>query len=410
MPLGTIIKIGKDILKQAIPFVGPITDVLSSGNRQDKANAAAIQAATVQYERALEMAEIQWERQQSAATTAFQRSQEDATTQWGRSQQGAAQAWQWNKQAAAVSWQRSQQAAETAWNRSELSAVNAYNRSIDAYKKRYQWTVRDMRKAGLNPILAASGGFQIGSNIQAPAASATMASAPNYSGAQAAAPSRGHVPMASAQMARPEMAKSFMHNVPALTSSALNVQQALKVEREIEKVEAEIGKVKHEAKLAFNRSRKALQEIAESRSRQGVMKKQELHYIAQIGHLEAKALEAFTHVDDYQSQIRMRDASIGHTKALVNKINKEMQVLQETHDKLKFQISKLRQVAKAYDGPLGPILGHLSALLETAGQGIGLFLGLPSRARGRIADDLNAARAGKERAQGRYYDYMSGYR
>ena len=34
--------------------------------------------------------------------------------------------------------------------------------NMENYKKRYQVTTEDMRKAGLNPILAATGGFSVG--------------------------------------------------------------------------------------------------------------------------------------------------------------------------------------------------------------------------------------------------------
>jgi hypothetical protein len=38
----------------------------------------------------------------------------------------------------------------------------AYRRAKDMYQHRYQWAVDDMRKAGLNPVLAASGGVSTG--------------------------------------------------------------------------------------------------------------------------------------------------------------------------------------------------------------------------------------------------------
>ena len=37
----------------------------------------------------------------------------------------------------------------------------AWLREKEAYQNRYRWTMDDMRKAGLNPILAASGGFNV---------------------------------------------------------------------------------------------------------------------------------------------------------------------------------------------------------------------------------------------------------
>lgn len=42
------------------------------------------------------------------------------------------------------------------------NSAYAYNQSVDAYRNRYQWQMSDMRKAGLNPMLAAQGGMSPG--------------------------------------------------------------------------------------------------------------------------------------------------------------------------------------------------------------------------------------------------------
>lgn len=49
-----------------------------------------------------------------------------------------------------------------AFKRAEQAASTAWERQMWAYQRRYQMTTWDMKKAGLNPILAATGGFQVG--------------------------------------------------------------------------------------------------------------------------------------------------------------------------------------------------------------------------------------------------------
>jgi hypothetical protein len=71
--------------------------------------------------------------------------------------------------------------AKDAWERQKNAAKLAYDRSMGAYKSRYQNTMADMRAAGLNPILAASGGFQVG-QVSANPAQVNMAKVPDVSG------------------------------------------------------------------------------------------------------------------------------------------------------------------------------------------------------------------------------------
>lgn len=86
---------------------------------------------------------------------------------------------------------QSQYATAQAYERSKEAASAAWDRSYGAYKTRYQDTMNDMRLAGLNPILAASGGFNVGSSPNAPAASVSTAQAfkadqPTYNYSQSA--------------------------------------------------------------------------------------------------------------------------------------------------------------------------------------------------------------------------------
>lgn len=53
----------------------------------------------------------------------------------------------------------------------QKSAKKQYSRAVSAYQQRYQWTMADMRKAGLNPILAAGQGAGSAPSASMPAAS-----------------------------------------------------------------------------------------------------------------------------------------------------------------------------------------------------------------------------------------------
>lgn len=84
-------------------------------------------------------------------------------------------------------------------------AAKAFDRSVLAYKHRYQWAVEDLRAAGLNPILAATGGMTGG----APSAqAATMPEPKGVTDALAAMRARKELALLEAQKAKTEQETS----------------------------------------------------------------------------------------------------------------------------------------------------------------------------------------------------------
>ncbi len=74
--------------------------------------------------------------------------------------------------------------AQTAYNQSKEGSTTAWNRSYGAYKRRYQDTMADMKKAGLNPMLAAGSGFTVSGQPNAPAAKGYQAQSTTFSPSQ----------------------------------------------------------------------------------------------------------------------------------------------------------------------------------------------------------------------------------
>lgn len=71
-------------------------------------------------------------------------------------------------------------AAEAQFHNAKDLAKYSFDLSYGAYKRRYQDTVADMIAAGINPIMAASGGFSVGPSPNVSAPSAMMSHAPDY--------------------------------------------------------------------------------------------------------------------------------------------------------------------------------------------------------------------------------------
>ena len=133
-----------------------------------------------------------------------------------------------------------------AYSQSQKGAREAFERSYQTYKTRYQDTMADMRKAGLNPILAAgSGGFNVGNSPQMSAYGGYQPQVPNVSSSASA---RNY---ADAGLKRGQT-KETVRKVQKLRAETLHTLNKL------DETLAKTGKIKAETRLIMKNTRTAI--------------------------------------------------------------------------------------------------------------------------------------------------------
>lgn len=230
----------------------------------------------------------------------------------------------------------------------DSNARTQYNRSIDMmnmqadinkefYKNRYRWTTEDMRAAGLNPILAASGGFSVGQGPSVGLPAVSMAPTPN---------------------------------MPTAVASARDVVQMKKTDAEIGEVFARTSKANNEAIESIERAR-------QSRAQQNLITTQEaktaeevLVAIRQVDSI-TKNIEKMTH------EILALDQKVEVGKAEVQTMALQRKVLKEEAERLatavkvlKLGVPELEKTAEVYRGRGGTVIKYAEEILHAIGPGI----------------------------------------
>lgn len=208
---------------------------------------------------------------------------------------------------------------------SKANAKDAYEREKNMYQKRYQWTMNDMRAAGLNPILAASSGFQVGS---APAVQPAQ-----YPGGEG---------FGYAQ------------------SSAAGAQKASK---EMEVMNYEIKKKKQEVEESMSR-------IVKMRAERNLIGAQEKEVLKNVSLISAKIENA------YQQWNVLREQEMT-TAAEGNKAREQIQVIRAEAANLKAQLAQLKAIENIYSQPVGKYVQFLNEVLKAIGPtavGLGLIM------------------------------------
>lgn len=197
-----------------------------------------------------------------------------------------------------------QQNADTAWERSQQGAAWAY----ENYKRRYQDTSADMYKAGLNPILAASGGFNVSGQPAAP--TPTISPTPQVDFASSA--------------------KSYS---------------------EVDKNKQTIINMKKDAELTIKKTEETVQKAEKLRREQKLITAQE-----QVALKQYWAVQAQFKKDIQQAYLSIEKQDL---------TRKQIKNLELQAKKLQAQLEKLSKISNVYKSDFGNILTFVGALMES---------------------------------------------
>lgn len=217
-----------------------------------------------------------------------------------------------------------------AYEQSKEAARMQFIRTKQLYKQRYQWMAKDLAKAGLNPILAASSGL-------------STSGTPNVSSAQ------------GFQAPAPSMAADF-------ANSALTARRAQKTTEEAQEIktrsELNLQKVTESIAATLNQRAQANKASAEEKAAGALMFK-----------YEAEVRQISENIEKIKADTALSEQQRSTAKA-------EMQKLQRAAELLRMEAKKLEKTSNVYAGRIGQILAYINEILGAARINLGLIGGM----------------------------------
>lgn len=216
------------------------------------------------------------------------------------------------------------------------NAKDQYERSMDMYQNRYTYTVADMKRAGLNPILAATGGFNVGSGP-----TISMAQMPTY---------------------------------PDISSSALDWQKTKEAESNTDKIDQETQKVIKDAELSAQRTAESLENTLKTRAEKNLVTAQERKTVQEIQNLQqeinkimANTLLLENQTDYVQSQTAVEREYVGAVQEQKKLTAANKKLAEGELKRLEYQLSQLKRISDVYSGPVGSALTYVREIMNALG-------------------------------------------
>ena len=202
-----------------------------------------------------------------------------------------------NSASSAEAFRRSEQAASTAWQRQMWLAQH-----------KHQMETWDLRRAGLNPILAASGGFSPGSTS---------------------------APMAQVQQTHPFPTTDIAGSAKDMATAATEGERK---------------------KLVKNQAKTELKKAITERARAGVMTATEKNLGQEFFNLEQKFQILTSEIDLTKGFVKLNEEEQRRVKLVVEAMNQNLERLKKMHD--------------VYKGPAGSYIAYLNSLFGTVNIGM----------------------------------------
>ena len=228
---------------------------------------------------------------------------------------------------------------------SARQSAEAFERSQGAYGTRYQTTMQDMRKAGLNPILAASGGFGVGN---------------------------------APQMAAPQAFQAPAPVVLPSSASAKNVAEQTNIEYDTLKKREEIKNIIEDTNVKLEEQVNIFEDTIKKRKEQNLLEAQELKSYQETVNLVqdfqikikilAKTAEEIRLV---KAQTAQSGAATAELRALEKQAQAKTDELRQIERELRATNERLEKSTDIYKRPMGTIWGAIRGSLEMLGIGRG---------------------------------------